>query len=170
MNRTLTIAIFAAAALALQAQDNPVSSDLQKAYKSIQGNILKAAEEMPEADYGFKPTSDIRSFGALVAHIADAQGFYCGMVNSGGTKPNAGSKTSKADIIAALKTSNSDCDAVYDALTDASGKEMVKTRSGQLSKLSVAVRNYGHDEEEYGYLAVYLRLKNLTPPSSQRNK
>ena len=36
------------------------------------------------------------------------------------------------------------------------------------TKLSALWDNLGHDEEMYGYMAVYLRLKGLVPPTSDR--
>jgi hypothetical protein len=38
---------------------------------------------------------------------------------------------------------------------------------GQRSKLGALIGNTTHDNEEYGYLAVYIRLKGEVPPSSQ---
>jgi hypothetical protein len=32
------------------------------------------------------------------------------------------------------------------------------------------VGNTTHDNEEYGYLAVYMRLKGIVPPSSDRSR
>ena len=34
------------------------------------------------------------------------------------------------------------------------------------SRLGLLEYNTGHDLEEYGYLAVYMRLKGLVPPTS----
>ncbi len=80
---------------------------------------------------------------------------------------NAASKTSKADLVAALKEAFSICDAVHDSLTDASAAEIVKTGRGQRSRLGLLAGNVSHANEEYGYMAVYLRLKGIVPPSSE---
>ena len=64
------------------------------------------------------------------------------MLRSAGGEPkalNASSKTSKADLVAALKESFAICDAAYDSLTDASATEMIKTARGQRSKLGALV-------------------------------
>ena len=47
----------------------------------------KAAEKMPEANYAFKPTKDVRSFGQLIGHIADAS---CSCSAVTGDKPPMG--------------------------------------------------------------------------------
>ncbi len=163
------IAIPFAAALAACAQTtpaNPLSTEARQAYASIKNNLIQAAEKMPEEDYSFKPTGDIRTFGQLIGHIAAAQNSYCNAAR--GQQPGASptGKTSKADLVAALKDSFSTCDAAYDALTDANAAEMVKMRRGERSRLGVLVGNTTHDNEEYGYLAVYMRLKGIVPPSS----
>ena len=155
--------------VSLQAQTtNALSGELKQSYNSIKTNLEKAAEDMPEENYGFKPTPDIRTFGALVAHIADAQTRFCSVANGEPKTPNAGSKTSKADIVAALKDSFAECDKVFDGLTDAASTQMVKMGRNESTKMGLLARLLGHDNEEYGYLAVYLRLKGVVPPSSQR--
>ena len=66
------------AVVTLQAQ-NPLSGDVKAAYQPAKINILKAAEKMPESEYSFKPTPDVRTFGQLIAHVADAQMVMCGV-------------------------------------------------------------------------------------------
>jgi hypothetical protein len=45
---------------------------------------------------------------------------------------------------------------------------MITMGRAQRSKLGVLVGNTTHDNEEYGYMAVYLRPKGIVPPSSER--
>ena len=79
----------------------------------------------------------------------------------------ASTKTAKADIVAALKDSIADCDKAFDALTDAAATEMIKIGRSEATKMGALVRTVMHDNEEYGYMAVYLRLKGVVPPSSE---
>lgn len=161
-----------AGAFGLQAQSagggNPLSTEVKQAYTNVKNNLLGAAERMPEENYGFKPTPDIRTFGSLVAHVADSQTRVCNALRGEQKPATASSKTTKADIVAALKDSFADCDSAYDSLTDATGTEMVKLGRGQSTRLGALMRVAIHDNEEYGYMAVYLRLKGLVPPSSER--
>src|SRR5215212_2219488 len=62
---------------ALSAQDNPLSATIKKQYGIAKNNITRAAEKVPDSDYGFKPTDEVRSFGQLVGHVADAQYSFC---------------------------------------------------------------------------------------------
>ena len=102
MKRYLTILLAAAGACGLQAQ----STEVKQGYNGIKGNLLKMAEKMPEENYSFKASPDIRSFGQLVGHVADAQMGTCSAVNGEPKKLGASSMTSKADLSAALKTSS----------------------------------------------------------------
>ena len=91
----------------------------------------------------------------------------CSMVNGEVKQLGAASKKTKADLVAALQASFAECDRAFDALTDATAMQMITAGRGQRSKLGVLVGNTTHDNEEYGYLAVYLRLKGVVPPSSE---
>ena len=152
----------------LNAQDgNPLSSEARQAYNGIKNNLTKMAEKMSEENYSFKPTPDIRTFGQLVGHVADSQMRTCSTVNGEMKNLNASAKTSKADLVAALKESFEACDAAFAKLTDASATEMMKTPRGQRSRLGALVGVTTHSNEEYGYMAVYMRLKGVVPPSSE---
>ena len=157
----------AMAVTAVHAQ-NRVSEDTKAAYQSAKANLLKAAEKMPESDYSFQPTPEIRTFGQLIAHAAEAQMAICGWAKGAPSKGmKSEPKTSKADLVAALKASNDFCDAVYNSMTDPAGAEIVKTPFGSKPKLGVLAFNNEHDAETYGTIAVYLRLKGIVPPSSE---
>ncbi len=169
VNRYLrTLAAACAVAVTIQAQTgNPLIGEAKQAYNGIKNNLQKMAEKMPEEHYSFKPTPDIRTFGQLVAHVADAQMRTCAAVKGEQKQANAASKTSKADLVAALKESSEECDAAFASVTDANANEMVRAGRGQRSRLGALIGTTIHDNEEYGYMAVYLRLKGIVPPSSE---
>lgn len=169
MNRFFLIALAAASALAVQAQTaNPLSTEAKQSYTAIKNNLTRMAEKMPEEHYGFQPVPEIRTFGQLVAHVADSQSRACSAAMGKQKQLGAASKTSKADLVAALAESFADCDAAFDALTDAAAVEMITGPRGQRSKLGTLAGVTTHSNEEYGYMAVYMRLKNIVPPSSDR--
>ena len=147
---------------------NPMSAELKQAYTNIKNNLTRMADKMPEEHYGFKATADIRSFGELVAHVADSQAGACSAVNGEPKALNAAQKTTKADLVAALKESFAICDKAFDALTDAKAAEMITVRNRQRSRLGALAGTVSHSNEEYGYMAVYMRLKAIVPPSSER--
>ena len=60
----------------LHAQD-PMSKETKAMYTAVKGYILKSAEKMPEANYSFKPSPEVRNYGAILGHLADDQYFFC---------------------------------------------------------------------------------------------
>jgi len=164
INRYFTI-MFAVLALQAQAAD-PLSSEAKQGYTRIKTNMLKMAEKMPDDAYSFKATPDVKTFSQNLAHVADAQMGACSAVNGAPKSAGAASKTTKADLVAALKDSIAECDKAFGGLTDANATEMIKTRRGEMSKLGALVGNTVHINEMYGYMAVYMRLKGIVPPSS----
>ena len=159
----------AAAWAQMPAQMGPPSmaADIKQAYNAIKNNLTLAAEKMPGDAYSFQPTKEERNFGGWVAHVADSQLATCARVAGSSATPNAASKTSKADLIAALKASFDACDPVYAALTDGNAAEAVAAGRAQRPRLTVLAGNIAHDNECYGSMAVYLRLKGIVPPSTE---
>jgi hypothetical protein len=167
-NAILMIAAAIAGSSVLSAQTaNPLSTEVKQAYTGIKNNLSKMAEKMPEESYAFKATPEVRTFGQLVGHVADSQLRNCTAAKGEMKTGTASSKTSKADLVAALKESFAECDGAYDSLTDATAADMIKTARGQRTKLGALVGNTTHSNEEYGYMAVYMRLKGIVPPSSE---
>ena len=151
----------------LVAQDaNPLSSELKQNYTMRKNALLAEADRMSDADYAFKATPEVGTFASRVAHVADAQIMICSAVKGESKKADLAGKTSKADIVAALKASFDYCDGVYNSFTDAHATDPVTIFGEHQTKLSALWGNLGHDEEMYGYMAVYLRLKGLVPPTS----
>jgi len=152
------------------AQVNPFSTFNKFAYKRIKTNLVRSAEKMPEESYNFKPTDAVRSYGQVIGHLADAQYGFCSIALA---EKNPGlkieeTKTTKADLVAALKDAVAYCDKAYDSMTDASGSQMVKFFGIEAPKLGVLSGNNIHSMEHYGNLVTYMRLKNIVPPTSEQ--
>jgi len=148
-------------------------ASLQAMHGTIRRNLAEAAAAMPAEDYAFKPTPEMRSFGALVAHMAIGNAFFCAQAK--GERPqlpaNLEQATDKAVLVKALNDSLSYCDDVYTTTTDANVNALV-TLIGPAAKRtargSVLVFNTTHNNEHYGNVVVYLRLKGRVPPSTAR--
>src|ERR1700736_3305369 len=125
--RTLLIWLLVTVAVAV-AQDNPFSAFNKRAFGQMKTWMLGSAEKMPEENYNFKPTDAVRSFGQVVGHVDDAQYMFCSVVL--GEKNPAPkieqTKTSKAELIAALKDPFAYSDKAYEGMTDASATQTVK--------------------------------------------
>ncbi|MBV9302502.1 MAG: DinB family protein [Acidobacteriaceae bacterium] len=149
---------------------NPISTSQSKIYTLLSGVVVAAAEKMPEENYSFKPAPDVRTFGQLVGHVADSQYYFCSSV-AGEPKPAGDiekTKTSKADLVAALKDSVAYCSKTYAGMTDAKGGEMMKLMNQDFAKLTVLSANTAHDYEHYGNMSTYMRIKGIVPPTSEK--
>lgn len=164
-------------ATAAEAQGPPqgpvtTAAALQRNYAQLKNNITASAEKMPEADYFFKPTADIRGFGQLWAHVADAQFGQCagvkGVPNPRQGQPSFEQLTTKAEVQKAVADSFAFCDDAFASLTDESAMQMVSNgRGGQQSRAAGLMGVLTHGSEMYGIGTVYLRLKGLVPPSTE---
>ena len=144
--------VFLLALAVCLSQDNSLSTFNRTAYGAVKNILLRSAEKMPEENYSFKPTDAVRSYGQIIGHVADAQYMFCS-VELGEKNPDLKieqTKTSKADLIAALKGAFAYCDKAYDGLTDASAPQIVKLFGGDTPKLGVLTANNMHDLEHYG--------------------
>ena len=172
MKRSSVIAILSTALLVstMPAQNAPsMAAATKQTYNQLKNLLTRAADAMPEDGYSFQPTAPERNFGGWVAHVADSQMNTCSNMAGAQKNINAGSKTSKADLVAALKESFDACDAAFDGLNDANVAESVPGFRGPQPRLTTLFGMLSHDNECYGSMAVYLRLKGITPPSSDRS-
>jgi hypothetical protein len=147
------------------------AAEVQRSYATFKADILKSADKMPEADYPFKPTPDVRTFARVVNHVTEAQFRTCGAVNGTAAADiqKAPAETAdKATIIEALKLSFAACDKAFAATTDANLTDMFDVFNSKRSRIGIMWGTAAHDDEQYATLALYLRLKGLVPPSSEK--
>jgi len=156
---------------------NPLSTWLRNAYMGNRNVIVRSAEKMPEENYGMRPGTqqEVRTFGQQVGHIADYNFLWCSQAK-GEKNPNAGNNleklNTKAEFLKALNDAFAYCDGVYSSLTDASGLEMVDItqESGRQTRnlrMALLILNFAHNNEIYGNIVTYLRMKDIVPASSE---
>jgi len=149
-----------------------LAAGLQRSYAGVKANLTEAAEKLADADYSYRPSPEIRPYGAQFAHTANSQFNACaaakGEPNPNGTANLEQTKTTRADIVKALADSFAYCDPVFAALTDQSALELVRQGPNQVARGSVLANLISHSNEEYGVITVYLRTKSLVPPSTER--
>ena len=180
MRTTLALVVVVACATTVFAQNPPaptMSSWLRGAYSNNRNYIARAAEKMPEELYGMRPGTqpEVRTFGQLIGHLADYNYLWCSQAK-GDKNPVAGQELeklpNKAALVKAVNDALAYCDGVYDALTDQSGQELLTItqengRRTQSLRMSLLVLNYGHNNEHYGNVVTYMRIKDIVPPSSE---
>ncbi len=175
MKRMIAVAavILFCSAGVLRAQNaNPMSTQFKGQWTNIRDLLVKMADRMPEENYRFKPTPEMEDFGQRMAHVITFNMRGCSAIK-GEQKPLMFSMPpTKAEVVAAMKETNDECDSVFNSLADADLGKMISLGRGaprpEFALLEGLILE--HSQEVYGYSAVYLRLKGLVPPSSDRNE
>lgn len=180
MKRFLAAAIlyatFPAAAMAQTAMAgtgadaNASITALRSNWLQAVGNITKAAEELSEADYAYRPVATVRTFGEIVSHVAGSQYLMCAAA-LGEKQPaedavEKAAKT-KAAILKALHESVEYCAKAY-AITAASAGAPTQLFGETSTRFGALTLNAVHDGEHYGNIITYMRMKGMVPPSSRR--
>ena len=149
---------------------------LQIGYAGSKINLLEAAEKMPASEYGFRPSemTEMRSFGRVLVHAADGRFGVCSGVR-GVPNPKTGQDlelevTAKADVIALLREAGEFCDEAFSSLTEANANDFIKQGRRRVARSALLSGLLAHDSEMYGISTVYLRAKNIVPPSTERQQ
>lgn len=144
-------------------------------HRTIRRNIAEAADAMTADDYAFKPTPQVRSFSELIGHVIFANYLMCSQA-TGQKSPaaaNFATVNDRAVLLKGLNDALAYCDAAYDSITDANFSQPVKV-AGPGDRLTDATRgsvlsfNVTHNNEHYGNIVLYMRLRNRVPPSTAR--
>src|SRR6266516_6196204 len=150
-----------------------LATSIQRGYNGFKTNFKQAAEKMPEADYTFKPgsTPEARTYAQVIAHIAQAQFGQCSGLK-GVPNPMAGKQLeqelkTKAEVTKALADSFALCDDLFAQVTDANATEMVKQGNNEMTRAAALYGLIVHGNEMAGTAYVYLRSKNIVPPSTE---
>jgi hypothetical protein len=172
-----------------QATTNPpavvtmtMAGTIVQQYKNIKDLWTKTASAMPADAYAFQPTPEVRTFAAAMGHVLASNIAQCNSL-VGRKHALTGvdlekTLTTKADITRSVADTFTFCDEYFlkvddtTPLADAFVNMTGHRRSGEpvtfkVSNGASVVHFLTHNNEMYGYLAVYLRLKGIVPPSSQ---
>jgi uncharacterized damage-inducible protein DinB len=169
MRFALMITLAAAPLWCQDAAKNPQLAGAKAFFEIAKTDVLRSVEKMPEAKFGFRPSDDVRTYGQLLAHVADGQFELCGMAKEGKPIDKSFEKSAmtKAAILQALNQGFAYCDSAYAGLTDATSAAMVNWFGNQpRTKLSILGFNTAHTMEHYGNLVTYMRMNKIVPPSS----
>ncbi len=151
---------------------------LRNLYNGNKNNITRSAEKMPDEFYGLRPgpQTEVRTFAQHVLHVATYNFLWCSQAK-GETNPNAGRDlekaiTVKADVTKVLAESYAYCDNAYAALTDSTGAEVVTLtqengRETRQTRAGLLMLNVVHGNEVYGSMVTTMRIKSITPASSE---
>src|SRR3954471_21282375 len=173
------LAVFVSGTDAQQAPPTPMPKGLARValgtrqrFDAIKRDIVESADAVPEAEYAFKPTPQVRSFGELIGHVADGNAYYCGLAagsNPEWKDPVEKTVKTKADLVKAVKDSFAKCDDVYAKTTEENALSLVPAGPRDQMRTMVLLDNVAHLNEHYGNIVTYLRLKGHVPPSTARS-
>jgi len=178
----LCCAVAAAPALALAQAPAPAkpavgaqmtpSATYGKLLTGIEKEFVDAAEAMPEDKFNFSPTQGefkgVRTFGAQVKHVAEANFYFFGGMSEADLKVKSDAiekLTSKSEIIQALKDSLTQAHTFIDGITPENA--FVMTANG--TRGGMAAFGIAHMMDHYGQMVVYLRMNGIVPPASRGN-
>jgi uncharacterized damage-inducible protein DinB len=144
-------------------------------HATIRRDLAEAADTLPAADFSFKPTPQVRSFAQLVGHVINANFFFCSQAKGAAMPNNTNFETiaDKAALIKGLTDALAWCDDAYQSTTDANFGQRL-TMPGfpgmnpktETTRGAVLIFNTTHNNEHYGNMVLYLRLKGKVPPST----
>lgn len=175
MTRTARcLVVLALAAAPLPGQANRPATDhtvptVRTIWQPIAGYIAQSAEDMPAEKYGFRPTPEVRTFGQLIGHVAGSQYMFCAAAIGDTARKEDDiekSRTTKAELVAALKESTEYCAKAY-SQSDESTHQAITMFGQTQNRLWALITNAAHDDEHYGNIVTYLRMNGIVPPSSR---
>jgi uncharacterized damage-inducible protein DinB len=157
----LLLALATAATVPAFAQTD-VKDILLKHLKTSRDFTLKVAEQMPEADYGFKLTPPQMSFAQQMVHLAQSLTEFMSPF-TGDAKPGKPATMTKKDVVAFVRTS---FDSTIDEVSKLTPEQLHKTyksEDGTSTGLELLLGMLDHTTHHRASAEMYLRAKGITP-------
>lgn len=161
-----TLACIALASISAFAQADDKAM-LVKHLKTSRDFTLKVAEQMPEADYGFKLTPPQMSFAEQITHLAVEQAGILAPLSAGSSNPGKPASMKKKDVLAYVRQAfDSSIDKVS-KLTPAQFSKSYNTEGGSMSGRELVMYMLDHTTHHRASAEMYLRAKGITPAEYQ---
>jgi uncharacterized damage-inducible protein DinB len=151
--------------LSAVAAENDSKAIFAKHWQIAKEFTLAVAEAMPAESYDFKPNPEELSFGRLMTHIAAQNSDSC--ASATGTKPLAEpAATDRPTAIKFLTDTFDKCAKEFDAMPpEQLDKEVYRFRGQPVLAREALWYTFTHMAHHRGQAEVYLRVKNIKPPS-----
>ena len=162
----------AAATTTAPAPASQVLAQLRADWLAQKDTMMKIADAMPEAKFGYKSTPPQRNYGEQIMHVALANVDLLKTLGGKAAPPafTAESAKTKAEILKALADSYDYGTALLDEQTEATVLQPVSNPPsvlGPASRARIVWTLLAHTMDIYGQMAVYLRLNGIVPPASR---
>ena len=138
-----------------------------KHLKTSRDFTLKVAEQMPEADYGFKLTPPQMSFAEQIVHLSQEQAGLLAPFSDGKANPGKPASMNKKDVLAYVRQS---FDKSIDTVSKLTPAQISKTYSGgegTMTGLEMLMFLMDHTTHHRASAEMYLRAKGITPAEYQ---
>lgn len=155
-------AALALTALSLHAQPKTPADSLKRSFDYINSKVLEMAQDFPADKYNYKLRPEMRSFGAVIVHIASGN-IYAG-------KAGMGVKVKWDEEDAAKYPTEAACVELLKNSIAAANAAMKANPIGPDKNLLPFLGVLAHSSEHYGLLVAYYRANGLVPPESRPKK
>ena len=154
---------------------------LQVFLKSVQTQIVSAADAMPADKYGFVPADGefkgVRTFGQQLKHLAATNHILAAAALGEETPADAGDEMgpetvrTKAEILDYLNASFAHLSKAIDAIDEKNvtvkSAPISPLKSTETTRLALTVEALIHAFNHYGQMVEYLRMNGVVPPASR---
>jgi hypothetical protein len=150
----------------------PFAAAMQQLWQRAARNMPAAADDMPVAQFEFKPTPEQMSFAEILAHEAQSNETLCGAIAGSLQAPSesaAGAAAGKDALVARLRKSFDSCGAVVATLSESTLGDSVPFFGGRKATKARAALALAQDwADHYAQASMYLRLNGILPPSARQ--
>jgi uncharacterized damage-inducible protein DinB len=162
----------AAEATSAPAPTSQVLAQLRGDWQAQKDTMMKIADAMPEAKFGYKSTPPQRNYGEQIMHVALTNVELLKVLGGKAAAPTftAESAKTKSEVLKALADSYDYGTALLGEESEASVVQSLKdspTWLGPASHARIFWTLLAHTMDIYGQMAVYLRLNGIVPPASR---
>jgi hypothetical protein len=155
--------VLATAVLAPGQTPAPTAADrLGRTFDYVNQVVLEMAKDFPEAKYDYKLTPEMRSFGAVIVHVASG--------NIYATKAGRGEKVKWDELDPKNYKTKAEIVALLEQSIQSSTATMKQNPEGWQKSLDPFLSVIEHSAEHYGLLVAYYRANGMIPPQSRPKK
>jgi|ERR1700730_13311911 len=156
----LTSLALGSSGLLAQSPTRSTAQSVRGHFASVNHRVLEMAKDFPEDKYDYRLKPEMRSFGAVIVHIASGN-IYAAKAGHGENvnwdELDPKDYKTKAAVVALLEKSIAAANATLKSLPDDSFGKTVEPWLGVTE----------HSAEHYGLLVAYYRANGLVPPASR---
>jgi len=145
------------------AQTPDIKSALVKHLTTSRDFTLKVADQMPEADYGFKLTPPQMSFAEQMVHLAQEQPGLLAPFSDEQPNPGRPASLSKKDVLAYVRQVFNASIEKVSRLTPEQLSKNYSSGEGSMTGLELVMFVLDHTTHHRASAEMYLRAKGITP-------